>query len=217
MKFTMKTEIILSLLLVLVVLFSCQAVATFNNPQPNGIDPIKGIPVRLQGRYASEDRQSILTITDSVMLRTYQFEDNIHKDSLQKGTFVKGDSLLVSTNGERKSIRVHGDSILIQEHWVDTLFTSSPMYILKAYKGYYFLNRQLKDNTWEVMQLFLRRGKLYANSLSTPVDIEKLKSITENASDTVPSSFTLTQKQFKKFIRKGGFAEQEIFIRLKSN
>lgn len=54
-------------------------------------------------------------------------------------------------------------------------------------------------------------------NISDKDDINRLKSITKTASDTVSTHFRLTRKQFKEFVMEHGFSKEETFTRIVKN
>ena len=108
-------------------------------------------------------------------------------------------------------------TVIQHANWTDTLFNISADNVLKKFKGYYFLNNRYKDSSWEVKKLSLKKGVLTVGSVSDNDDIQKLKEITETTADTTSTNFTLSRKQFKKFVKQDGFSKQETFILMTKN
>lgn len=211
-KFTVFAVLIGSLLL-----NSCEPAVTFDKPQPDNEKSLSSFPSRLQGNYLSEDQASVITITGNVITRHYEFDYKQHKDSIGSSYKIVGDSLVNTSNGTSEKINLQGDTLIQHESWTDTLFNISADNVLKKFKGYYFLNTVFKENSWEVKQLWLKKGVLSIGSISDKADIQKLKEITETAADTTSTTFSLTKKQFRQFVKQDGFSKQEKFIRMKSS
>lgn len=199
------------------MLNSCEPAATFDKPQPDYVSPSTLFPERLQGKYLAADRASVLTISDKLITRHYDFDLKEHKDSLGSSYQVVGDTLINLTDSTKEKVQVQGDTIIKHFDGTDTLFKISPDNILKRFKGYYFLNSRYSDNAWEVKKLTLQRGKLTIGNISSKDDVQKLKEITETTADTASTHFSLTRRQFKKFVKQDGFGEQETFIRMTEN
>ena len=88
--------------------------------------------------------------------------------------------------------------------------------VVRKIKGYYFLNTRYDKTSWEVKKMNLSKGHLIISSLSTKEDIENLKEITETTQDTVTNyNFTATKREFKNFVKNGGFSDSETIVRLK--
>jgi len=58
---------------------------------------------------------------------------------------------------------------------------------------------------------------LTMGNISIEEDVNKLKEITETLEDTISTQFSLSKRQFKKFVKQEGFSEQETFVRIREN
>lgn len=196
---------------------SCEPAATFDQPQPVGVKSLMTFPARLQGRYLATDQASTVTITDKLITRHYDFDFKEHKDSLSSSYKLVGDTLINLTDSTKEKIFLNGDTIIQHFEGTDTLFSISADNVLKKFKGYYFLNNRYRANAWEVKKLLLQKGILTIGNISNEDDVKKLKEITETTADTISTHFTLTRRQFKRFIKQEGFTEQETFKRMTEN
>jgi hypothetical protein len=199
------------------LLNGCEPAATFDKPQPDKVKSLTSFPDRLQGSYFAVDQASVVTITDKLITRHYDFDYKEHKDSLGSSYKLVGDTLINVMDGTKERVLLKGDTVMQHVNWIDTLFNISPDNVLKKFKGYYFLNNYYNDNAWEVKMLSLKRGMLTLGCVSDQDDIRKLKEITETTNDTASTHFTLTRRQFKSFVRQDGFHEQESFTRMTEN
>lgn len=213
----MKRFVAALIIIAAFMLDSCEPAATFDKPQPDQVKSLASFPQRLQGNYESTNQTSIVVITDKLITRRYDLDFKDHKDSLGSSYKLVGDTLVDAENGTREKVIVKGDTIMQHASWKDTLFSISTDHVLKRFKGYYFLNNRYDNNAWEVKKLSLKKGVLTVGGISNEEDIQKLKEITETVADTTTTHFTLTRRQFKKFIRQDGFAEQETFNRITEN
>lgn len=211
----MKTLLLAYIICMNVLLESCEPPATFDKPQPDNVNSLPTFPERLQGKYLSSDQASILLVTNKVITRHYDFEYKEHKDNIGSLYKIVGDTLVNLSDNTKEKVIIRGDSIIQHFDEIDTLFSLSSDNILKKFKGHYFLSNRFSDNEWEVKKLNLQNGKLTIGSISSQDDIKKLKEITESTSDSTSTKFTLTRRQFKKFINHEGFDEQVTFIRMK--
>lgn len=189
--------------------YSCEPAATFDKPQPDDVKSLTSFPDRLQGNYLSADHASVVTISDKLITRHYDFDYKEHKDSLGSSYKLIGDTLISVTDGTKEKVLLKGDTVMQHADWIDTLFNISADNVLKKFKGYYFLNNQYHDYAWEVKKLSLKKGMLTLGSISDQDDIRKLKEITESTNDTASTHFTLTRRQFKNFVRQDGFDKQD--------
>jgi len=229
----MKIKII-SAAIILASLFACDRegviavpVATFNEPQPANIESLSTFPKRLQGQYLSLKDSSILSINDKFIRRTLDFDNKIHTkklDSMRQNNMcqIRGDTLIfLDTHEKVKIIKQIGDSLLIRERYIDTLFQIGRNNILRKFKGFYFLNTRYDKDGWGVEKARLTKGVLVISS-TTKADIKKLEEITGTETETpqdtdtvavaVPK-FTTTKKQFKTFIKNEGFSNSETFVK----
>jgi len=190
----MKKFIVAVILITTFLLNSCEPSVTFDQPQPDNTRSLTSFPERMQGKYLSSDRAAVVTITDKLLTRYYEFEIEPDKDSTDESDKWVG--------VKQRVIRT------------DTLFNISADNILKKFKGYYFLNIHYGDNAWEVKKLSLKNGLLKIGSISEKGDIQKLKELTETAADTISTHFSLTRPQFKELVNDKGFADEETFTRM---
>ena len=213
-KPAMKKVIVASILITTFLLHSCEPTATFDKPQPDNIKPLASFPKRMQGKYLSSDQASIVTVTDKLLIRHFDFDVKVHKDSIGTSYKLIGDTLINITDSTKEIVSLRGDTVFQRTNWTDTLFNISRENILKKFKGYYFLNLQYQDNAWEVKKLSLENGLLKIGYISDKEDIQKLRELTETTTDTLSTHFGLTRRQFKKFVTEQGFSEEETFTRI---
>lgn len=209
----MLKNVALILSIAAITLYSCDPAATFNKPQPDAVKAQSAFPERLWGKYLSTDQASVVTVTGQLIIDHLEFDLKVHKDSLGAAYKVIGDSL-VNTDGTKQRASLKGDTIVIHANSIDTLFNISADNVLKKFKGYYFLNTRYDSSSWIVRKLSLKKGVLTIASIEEEADIEKLKEITETTADTLSTPINLKRRQFKTFVRRGGFAEEESFTRM---
>ncbi|NVO19884.1 MAG: hypothetical protein HXX13_09290 [Bacteroidetes bacterium] len=195
-------------------MIACESPVTFTEPQPPDTGNLAKIPDRLAGKYYSLADNSLLTISDNLLVRTYDFDNKMHINDLDSNMRLSGDTLVDLKSHERTIVIRVGDTLVNHIHATDTVFQLNKDNVLRKFKGYYFLNKRMNDESWEVKKISISRGQITIGSISSKFDLEKLQEITETSKDTVPPhKFTVTKKQFRKFIRRDGFSENEIFIR----
>jgi hypothetical protein len=214
----MKRLKVILTFIILTSLFGCEPPVTFNEPQPTDTYNLSKFPNRLQGQYLSLTDNSTLSIGDKLIQRIYDFDYKVHPNQLDRSARLSGDTIIDLKTNERTLIKRDGDSLVTHIHYIDTLFQLNYDNVVRKYKGYYFLNTRYDKESWEVKKIQFTKGQLVISSISTKLDLENLKEITETPQDTVaPYKFTATRKQFKKFIRNDGFSDSEIFVRQKKN
>ncbi len=198
----------------LLFLCACQPPVVFDKPQPANGNALGGFPERIQGRYLSAEDNSVLQVTANSLIRIYDFDQKLHICQLDSNLQIIGDTLFDENTNEGRIIEIEGDSIVMHVYEQDTLFTVDDLGVLKKNKGHYFVNIHMPQDTWQVMKLDLSRGKLAICSISPMEDLDQLKSLTESTQDTIPIVFSLTPKQFKKFVRNEGFRDREEFWKI---
>ncbi len=210
----MKSLKFISTIIILIRLFACEPPVTFNEPQPTQTDNLLKFPDRLKGQYVSLNDHSTLSISDKLIQRIYDFDYKIHPNQLDSATQLSGDTIIDLTTNEKTVIKRDGDSLVTHVHYIDTLFQMDYDNVVRKFKGYYFLNTRYGKTSWEVTKIQLTKGQLTVSSISTKLDIENLKEITESMQETIaPYQFTTTKKQFKEFIKNDGFSDRETFVR----
>lgn len=197
-------------------LFGCAEIASFSEPQPVDAKNLSKLPSRIQGSYLSVEDSSLLLIGANHIQRLYNLDYTLHIAELDSTLRLNGDTLINIYSLEKIPVKRFGDSILCNIRYTDTLFSIGSSGLLRKYKGYYFLNNQTDyDSSWVVKKMQLKEGKLSISSLSSQKDIEILDELTETAADTaVQRKYSVTKKQFKEFVKKDGFSEGEIFLRI---
>ena len=214
----MKRLKFITTIIILTSLFACGPTVTFNEPQPTDTDNLSKFPDRLQGQYLSLADNSVLVIGDKLMERIYDFDQKIHPSQLDSNSRLSGDTIINLTTNTREVVKRDGDSLVSHFHYIDTYFQMDYDNVVRKFKGYYFLNKRLGEGSWDVKKIELSKGQLVISSISTKQDIENLKTLTESTQDTIASyKFTTTKKQFKEFIKNGGFSDSETFVRQKKN
>jgi len=196
-----------------ITIYSCQPAATFDAPQPEGVNSISSFPSSLHGTYITADSLSKLTINDTMITYNYGYQEKLLKINLDSSFLIVGDTLLDKNNGEKTRIDIAGYTIVRHIYGVDTVFHFSATQVAKKYKGSIFLNSEIEKGKWEVRQLSLGKNILTMSEIATAEDIQKLRTIVD--ADTTIHHFSPTKKQFKHFMKHDGFGTKEVFYRMK--
>ncbi len=211
----MQKQMFFSLSMAALFLFACQPPVVFNTPQPEDVAAIGGFPKRIQGEYISSADSSLLQITASSIVRTYDFYQKIHISQLDSNQQIIGDTLFDLKTNMGQLIQIEGDSIVTHEHEIDTLFAIDKQNMLKKFKGYYFLNTCFSENSWEVKKLGLSKGSLILGRINKTEDLDELRVLTESSQDSTPYAFSPKRKEFKKFIKNDGFRNNDEFLKIR--
>ncbi len=205
---------VLPVFIVLASLFACEPIVTFNEPQPADTDNLSKFPKRLEGQYRSLTDGSMLSVSDKLIQRIYDYDFKLHPNDLDSNSRLSGDTITDLITNEKFLIKREGDSLIRHVHYIDTLFQMDYDNVVRKFKGYYFLNIRYGKDSWKVKKVQLMKGQLIIGTMSTEPDIDNLREITESFTDTIPPyKFAPTKKQFSKFIKHDGFSDSEIFVR----
>lgn len=187
----------------------------FGEPQPAGEDNLPSFPSKLKGKYRGMAEGNELMVTEKFIISTSVVEDKIPVAALDSNLQLNGDTVVDIKTGEKTKVLVQGDSILRSFTFIDTVFRLNYDNVLRKFRGHYFLNTRYEGESWDVKQLSPQGDRLIIGSIRSPEDIQNLQAISESsASDTsLPRKFSLSKKQFRKYLGKEGFRDQSIYIR----
>jgi hypothetical protein len=213
----MKIVNYLFILAALALITSCgQPPVAFTEPQPADAKDLKQFPKRIQGHYVSADDSSSLIIDATSIQRIYDFNYKINPNQLDSHFVITDDTIINEETAEKIPFVKDGDSLIIHEYGVDTIFMINMDNVLRKSKGYYFLNIRTDEDKWTVRKMELKKGELKISQISRQHELDNLMEISETPEDTIPpESFSINKKQFNEFVKKGGFTDVEIFIKVK--
>jgi hypothetical protein len=211
--YQMRNPVILLIVIALSFFTACGPVVTFDEPQPAGADDITHFPRRFHGTYLSESGQSSLSVSETSIIRTTDYDLVIHPSQLDSNQKISGDTLTDIETNDKTIISFAGDSILIPVFYTDTLFMISEVNVLRKFRGHHFLNILHEKAGWEVLDLTLSKGKLVLSEISSE-GFANLKEIMETPADTLPSlHITPARRQFREAVNEGVFDKKETFFR----
>lgn len=210
----MKLLQIISAFIILTNLIACEPPVIFTEPQPTRTDNLSKFPSRLQGRYLSLDDKSTLLIGEKSMQRVYDFNYKFHPNQLDSASELSGNTVINLKTNQKIAVKRIGDSLVAHMHYIDTIFQISQDNVIRRFKGFYFLNTRHAYKSWEVKKIQLKKKELVMGKISTKLDLENLKEITKNPQKNGPPYiFKPSKKQFRIFVKGGGFRKSEIFIK----
>lgn len=201
--------------LVIFTVAGCEPPVTFTEPMPENGKTLDKFPKRYQGIYVNKNDGSRLYVGEYLMVREYDYDIKLHRDSLKEGDSLSGDTVYHLNTGEFDIVELDSNFLRKHVNFMDTIYSINPATVLRKYKGYLFLNTPGYYKGYEVKQLKLSKGILEVNSITTQEEIELLNEFEENDSDTNASPYSPTKKEFRKFVRTEGFKEGEQFVRIK--
>lgn len=211
----MKLKLLI-LNLFIFLFYSCkEPIVSFEVAQPENVKQQSKFSRNIIGTYYNIESNTELIIRENYILKKMKIEDTLKISELNKSEIIKNDTLYKLNTKEKYKIIKINDSLFTDYVFSDTIFNLKNKNILKKYKGYYFLNKEIeKTGFWEVEKLSLTNGVLKINGIETENEINLLESITETKRDTLKLfSVKPTKKQFKKFIKNNGFTKGEIYLK----
>lgn len=202
----MKTKVLIFVLAISTIIISCEKhLAVFTESQPVKVNTIKEIPNNLLGYYINIENNQLIKIEKNNIIKRQTILDSINK---------KDYSTL--NQFDKEGYKSISDTLFIKQfEIVDTIFDFKKNDILKKYKGSYYLNRYYEDSFWAVSRLQFKKNYIILSEIENESDINLLDELTnQNNKDSIyPKSFKLDKKQFKEFVKRNGFSENEIFIK----
>ena len=185
---------------------SCkEPLANFTEPQPSEKKNISQFPKKFLGNYSNPELGYKLTIENEMIIRTFSNTDTVSLNELN------------STDKENITILNQlSDTLYIAEFNIkDTLFSLKNGDVLRKLNQNYFLNTKNPNENWNVSKINFKRNYLSLSEIANESEIELLNEITnQTATDSIyPKTYNLNKKQFKEFVKKNGFTENEIYIK----
>lgn len=196
-----------SILIFLLTLASCKKpIANFTEPQPSEKKNLSKLPNRVLGIYTNPELGYKLSIKSDLITRTFSSIDTVALNEI-KNTESENMKLLSQLS----------DSLYIVEfNIIDTLFNLKNGDVLRKLNQNYFLNVKNAQDNWNVSKLNFKSNFLTLSEITNETEIELLEEITnQTTSDSIyPKTYSVNKKQFKEFVKKNGFSESEIYIKL---
>jgi hypothetical protein len=226
--------------LIIAAVSSCKSDYYFTQPQPSWKRDKKHIPVRLSGLYELTEkaiekdqlvdalivRKKHLVIEKKQIVKRTTFDLVIDLETVKNTTGIRiTDSLIYMDNEdiEGAAYSHKGDSLQIHIFTdSDTLFDRSGGYVFRRYKRAWYTSKQVEDK-WLVVRLHKRRGLIILSTLNKKdmdllkqLGVDKEEDITKPECDNKQPKkpVSVTVKQFKEFIKLGGFQQVEIYSRI---
>jgi hypothetical protein len=155
----------------------------FLEPQPSKKRDLKAFPKEYQGQYISKSDSSLLTIDSKIVFQEWFGLSRVSDVEMQEelDTIYKKDIVIQLSDNWKMTVDIDdaGDSATIETYRIDTLFKLSETNLLRAFKGYLFLNYKQPKSTWSVKTLSLEKGQLDFNDLISTSQIDTLREITK--------------------------------------
>lgn len=196
---------------------ACENSLKFEVPQPKGVKNESGMPSNLRGAYKHVTDSVRLTITHNLIVKASYTKNVFPKSELDSAETanIHGDTAAtIKENSTIYFLQIKGDSAIIEFTVYDTMFNTLRGDVLRKFKGYYFINRELSHNYWNVIKLTKSKIGLSLASIHKSEEIATLRELTETASDTV-YNFNPTKKQFREFLKKKNFTHEDFYLKVK--
>jgi hypothetical protein len=211
----MRYRFLPALFLLLFAACDNRSTAYFGAPQPAGGRDLEALPAGLSGVFSTGDRTSLLRITDRLVIRTDDYDEVFHKDSLDGSLELRGNQLIYP-DGATVTVVRKGDSVIRHQHVRDTLFSLAGGNRLRKFRGHYFLNTRYDTAAWHVQLLTPVKGMVILGYVSDSADIARLEHITATVPDSSGYVFDPSRRQLKRFIRQDGFSDRDTFYRMRT-
>jgi hypothetical protein len=220
----MKNRLMVIMAFITVLFYCCNLSLTFKEPQPAGKKNENQFKNKYLGTYLSIDDSMIIHVYKNLIIGEggEYFEYTKKELDSMTGFKLRNDTLFTPWTDSGMVIAFRYDTICGYKPTVDTIFRISDDNVLRYYKGSYFLNYKNSEKAWTVEKMgFDKNGYLVIARIKVPDEIEKLQEITKveelRSEDSSVVKYTLqpTRKEFKEFLRKGGFMDGERFVKLK--
>jgi hypothetical protein len=203
----------LLLLLCAILLAACVSDIKFDTPQPEDRPDEESIPKKLWGIYRSAQDSSLLRVSPDKLVRYINRRFVVPKTLLDSAYVINGDTSFVDTEN-KLIVRVAGDSVYGRFRYLDTLFDISQINVLRKFKGYYFLNKQVGSHDWNLFLMTYGRNELELVTRWSDKEIAALREITHGKSDS--RDFKPSRREMAKFIMKMGSLDGERLLRIYS-
>jgi len=210
------------ILSVTILFVGCEGNAVrFREPQPEDGKNAKSFSKKMMGEYLSTRDSSKLTITNTSIIREYDYPFEIPMKFIDtsKMYVLKMDTLFDKINNLRMYVKKENDTLKGEYHIKDELFSISQKNVLRKFNGKLFLNfnnGNEDEGNWVVWEMEYKKGKLWIGKISNKEDVDKLQKLTKTPVDTsadVVTTFQPTRKQLRKFMRQEGFGDKEEFVK----
>ena len=197
----------LSLLLTLVLIYSCSEKVSFEEPQPAHLSALNEIPQKYWGTYIDDDDSTVVTIDASTIIENYIVEVNepfeevfgdIEESDAAKIVSQTDDAITVELiAGEQQTLSIKNDSIFGIIKIPERLFSLERQDIVKRYRGHDYFNVLNDDGDYYLRKVSFEGDILVISKIKKALDVKNLISI-EKLSEVSGKRLKPTKRQFKK-------------------
>lgn len=215
---TMRTLI---LPVFIILLYSCDTMVFFTEPQPAGNRDLAEFPARFTGTYMERDEGSLYRITASSILELQQEDlaDPIEEILEDGDVELRGDSLVIKDMNLVFPVKRKNDSVFGTVVHFDTVFDTHRGCRLRKMGKHYFLNLP-SDTLWIVAKLnFGRDETVYRCEIDHEKEMEIFEKhckveIKEDDDGWQSCILSPSKKELRKLLRMGTFTDSIPYIRV---
>jgi hypothetical protein len=208
------------------ILLACEkrSGVLFLEPQPNTAKDENAFRKNIQGKYLFPKDSSLVIINNNSVVKVITFKGRFAKSDIDSTYHVNvndDNSILEALRKYSMEGYIIGDSIFAKSIIKDTLFYISEDNKLRMFRGYYFLNTKVNENSYSVLRLELFKRRYLKFSQIMPLDSldYKYRAITpvqKIMHDSVMVQYNMrpTKKELKKLMKEEAFIEEdEVYIK----
>lgn len=205
---------------VLVGLISCEEETEVHFEEPMGKKDLASFDTDVIGNYIGVLDSSIIEVGDSWIVHTGKTYYKYSKLALDSAKYIVYDDNLIIDTIENVSYyyKSVGDSIIIEDKWLDTIFKISKNQLLKKDNKRFYLNYN-EGSDWIVRTLEVDAEKLKIGKLKVD-SLETVNQYTDIAGDTLEDGgvdhyiISPTKKEFKKLMKSDVFEYNQEYLKI---
>ncbi len=211
----MKKHSIVLMLLGIVCLFACNQAPqiNFTETQPTNVSTTDAFKQQYIGQYQSVTDSSTLIVEAQRIIRKEQYAFAV--------TTAEFDSIKTAEQQHMQTVTILNqteDSVYCKWEPETNVFEVNEQHQLKHFKGQYFLNYGRGDY-WEVQRMaltddLLTIGAIELDEVATLQSLTEVEEITGKGGKVREYIIHPTKKEFKAFLKQGGFRDGETYQRI---
>ena len=193
----------------------------FGEPQPVSEDTLYMIPLELQGTYFSAEDSSItITIDDTQIINYFPIFFYVLEAAIDTmdDISIQGDELVGFVEGENLPYTRQHDTLYTVYLQRTVMFEIDAEQPLGKLEQQYFLNYQEENGFWTTLLLELDKDEIRLYSFDHDVvkeEIQGLKQVKQKRLDEFDTYIGYpSSKELQHLIKKDGFTDEEIYVRL---
>ncbi len=209
----MKIKIFIAFNLILCACGKLPELPYFDNPQPEGQKNEIVLAKKLLGTYESLIDSGLLIITEREILLKSIWHLNVPLIETDSVDILTLKDTVYHDSHSTMTVKVRKDSVYQRTVILDTLYFQSNKYVIKKFKGYYFLNKEVSKNRWSTATLRITDRGLLLGPMKTPNEISLLVDQSSSESDSL-TYIKPSENELRKFLENKEFNEELRFVRI---